>query len=86
MSGISALLLALALGADARVEAGVRLETRARHTDPARPPAAEKAIDVAAVPTASLHVTSGASSLTATYAPRITAADLGPDVGYDHLQ
>lgn len=86
MSGISALLLALALGAEARVEAGVRLETRARHTDPARPPEAQRAVDVAAVPTASLHATSGASSLTATYAPRFAAADLGPDVGYEHLQ
>ena len=80
-----ALLLAVALGADTRVETGVRTEARARRFDPAPTPAQKDSIDISATPHLILRLTGGLGSLSATYAPRLTASDLGPDLGWERM-
>ena len=71
----AALLLAAALGADARLETGLRVEARAHRTAPAE----EHAIDLAATPRAGLELRSGGLSFLAGYTPRLALADAAGD-------
>ncbi len=85
MSPALALLVAAALGADARIDTGIRAEARFRHLDPAPTPPERNALDLTATPHLILGVTGGLGTLSATYAPRLTAADVGPDLRWEHM-
>lgn len=85
MSPALALLVAAALGADTRVDLGVATEARFRHLDPAPTPADRNALDLTATPHLILGVTGGLGSLSATYAPRLTASDVGTDLRWEHM-
>lgn len=85
MSPALPLFLAVALGAEARVETGIRTEARYRRLDPAPTPAQRDAVDLSATPHLTLGVTGGLGSISATYAPRLTAADVGPDLRWEHM-
>lgn len=78
MTGPAALLLALALGAEGRLDTGLRLEAQARRTHPALP-ADARAVDLSVSPSVSLDLRGGGGSATLAYAPTLTAADVGPD-------
>ncbi len=79
MSLAAALLLAAALGAEARLETGLRVEARAHRAEPAATPAEERALDLAATPRVGLEARAGAFSLLAGYTPRFAVSDVGPD-------
>jgi hypothetical protein len=80
-----ALLLAVALGADVRIEPGLRTEALVRRIDPAPTPADKDALDLTANPTLSAAVTGGVGSASLLYNPTFTATDVGPDLRWQHM-
>lgn len=85
MSPALAVLLAAALGANVRIETGIRTEARVRRLEPAPTPAEKDAVDLSAYPHLNLGVTGGLGEFAASYSPRVTAADVGPDLRWEHL-
>ena len=85
MSPALAVLLAAALGANVRIETGIRTEARVRRLEPAPTPAEKDAVDLTANPHLNLGVTGGLGEFAASYSPRVTAADVGPDLRWEHL-
>jgi hypothetical protein len=79
------LLLALALGLDGRVETGIRTEVRGRRIDPAPTPSQGEAVDLSATPRLVLSLLGAGATLSASYAPRLTAADVGPDARFEYM-
>jgi hypothetical protein len=81
-----ALLLAVALGSDVRIDAGVQTEARQRRLLDPPSPALRDALDLTINPRLTAAVTGGLGSATATYDPTFTASDLGPDLHRQHMQ
>lgn len=73
------LLLVLALGAETRIESGVRLQAEARRLDPHPASADATSLDLSALPHATMQVRDGRASATAAYTPRFSLTDVGPD-------
>ena len=78
MTGPTALLLAMALAAEGRIDTGLRVEALGRRVDPASPAYAH-AIDLTVAPHLGLEVRGGGRSANLRYSPTFTAADVGPD-------
>lgn len=72
MTACTALVLAAALAAEGRLEAGVRLRAEGRDIDPPTATGESRTLDVSAAPRLSLGLTAGRGSLAATYAPTFT--------------
>lgn len=85
MASAGALLLALALGAEAQLDAGVRLEAAARSAQPPPVPGEDEAIDLTAMPRLALQVTAGAAALSADYSPRFAVLAVGDDARSEQL-
>src|SRR5512142_1716984 len=78
MAPAAALLLALTLGAETELVAGVRVESTVRHTDPPPFPGEERALDLSAFPRLGLRVSGGGAALGAVYSPRLSVLAVGP--------
>jgi len=78
------LVLAVALGVDARIEAGIGAEAHAR-VDPG---ASEdtQSLDLTAVPHLALTLKGAGTTFSAAYALRLTGSDVGPNVQYETYQ
>jgi hypothetical protein len=85
MTPALSILLACALGAEARVETGIRAEGSARWTDPVADPADAHSIDLAAAPHLLLRLQDGMATAELAYRPRFTARDVGPDHRLEQL-
>lgn len=85
MAGVAALLLALTLGAEAQVDAGVRLEATARRLDPPDVSGEERSLDLIASPRVALRVAAGEATLRASYFPRFSARGVGRDARAEQM-
>jgi len=85
MAPAAALLLALALRAQAQVDAGVRLEAAVRHGDPPVVAGEGRALDLSALPRLALRVTGGGNSVSAAYTPRFSLLAVGPHARSEQL-
>ncbi|HTP26936.1 MAG TPA: hypothetical protein VMK12_14945, partial [Anaeromyxobacteraceae bacterium] len=78
------LVLAVALGVDARIEAGIGAEAHAR-VDPGASEDAQS-LDLTAVPHLALTLKGAGTTFSAAYALRLTGSDVGPNVQYETYQ
>jgi len=85
MAGAAALVVALTLGAEAQVDAGVRLEATARRLEPPAVPGEERSLDLTASPRLALRVASGEATLRASYFPRFAARGVGRHVRAERM-
>ena len=85
MSPALALLVAVALGAETRVDVGLATEARVRRLDPAPTPADRDSLNLTATPHLAVAATGALGSASARYAPRLTASDVGPDATFERM-